>query len=353
METQYTPPPKKLLILYVLEILRKYSDEHHPLSQKRIGELLQSDYSMKVDRKAIRRNLSDLLEAGFPIEYSETPRSGGPSDDAESNTVCSDFFLLHEFTDGELRLLIDSLLFSHHVPPAQCRALIEKLGGLSSSYFQTRAGHICPLPLSGPTNKELFLNIETLDEAISTGRQVSFRYIEYGADKRPHPRCNADGRPREYTVNPYQMAAANGRYYLIANCAPHEDIIHYRLDRIVGIRLLDTAARPVKELSGAARNFDLPHHMAEHVYMFAGASGQVTFRAKKYLITDLMDWFGKDLTFSEESEDEVTVSVRVNFAAMRRWALQYALHIRILSPSSLAEQVADDVRTAAQNYGLL
>ena len=43
--------------------------------------------------------------------------------------------------------------------------------------------------------------------------------------------------------------------------------------------------------------------------------------------------------------------MRVNFAAMRRWALQYALHVRILSPESLAEQVREDIRAAGVNYG--
>ena len=40
----------------------------------------------------------------------------------------------------------------------------------------------------------------------------------------------------------------------------------------------------------------------------------------------------------------------MNYAAMRRWALQYALHVRILSPESLAEQVGEDLRAAMENY---
>lgn len=43
--------------------------------------------------------------------------------------------------------------------------------------------------------------------------------------------------------------------------------------------------------------------------------------------------------------------MRVNYAAMRRWALQYALHAKILSPESLAEQVREDFRAAGVNYG--
>ena len=60
----YVKQPKKLLILNILDILRKYSDEDHRLSQREIGEILKAEYGMAADRKAIRRNLSDLLECG-------------------------------------------------------------------------------------------------------------------------------------------------------------------------------------------------------------------------------------------------------------------------------------------------
>ena len=75
--------------------------------------------------------------------------------------------------------------------------------------------------------------------------------------------------------------------------------------------------------------------------MFPGESGPVTFRAKKYLLNDIIDWFGGGVTFFDETEEEVSVRVRVNYAAMRRWALQYALHAKLLSPESLVKQVGE------------
>ena len=38
----YTIQPKKLLIINILDILRKYTDENHRLSQKEIVEILNS-----------------------------------------------------------------------------------------------------------------------------------------------------------------------------------------------------------------------------------------------------------------------------------------------------------------------
>ena len=87
--------PKKLLIMNILDILRKYSDEEHRLSQKDIAEILKTEYDMTADRKAIRRNILNLMDCGYNIEYSESirmvpnPKTGVP----EESYLWSDFYL--------------------------------------------------------------------------------------------------------------------------------------------------------------------------------------------------------------------------------------------------------------------
>ena len=68
------------------------------------------------------------------------------------------------------------------------------------------------------------MNIELLDEAISRGRKVSFHYAQYGTDKKLHDKARPDGAVREYVVSPYQMAAREGKYYLICNYDKYDDI---------------------------------------------------------------------------------------------------------------------------------
>ena len=186
--------PKKLLIINILDILKKYTDEDHRLSQKEIAEILETEYDMKADRKAIKRNLMNLIEFGYEIEYSEALRMVKNSKgELEESYILSDFYLVRDFTDAELRLLIDSLLFSKHIPYSQCKELIEKIEGLSNKYFRNKVKHIRNLPENMPQNKELFYTIEVLDEAIGKGRQVAFRYNDMGTDKKQHPRKNSEG----------------------------------------------------------------------------------------------------------------------------------------------------------------
>ncbi|MBR6650930.1 MAG: WYL domain-containing protein [Clostridia bacterium] len=348
----YTKQPKKLLIMNILDILRKYTDEDHRLSQKDIIEILKTEYSMAADRKAVRRNILNLIDFGYEIEYSEAIRMvpNSKTGELEESYIMSDFYLVRDFTDGELRLLIDSLLFSKHIPYSQCKELVGKLAGLSNKYFESHIKHIRTMPDKSPQNKQIFYTIEVLDEAISHGKKVSFTYNSYGTDKKLHPRKRENGEQRTYVVNPYQIAAANGRYYLICNYDKYDNVANYRLDRITDIRILDESVKPPREVRGLENGIDLPRHMAEHIYMFSGVSETVTFRFKKYLLDDVLDWFGGDISFLDETDEEITAKVMVNVSAMRRWALQYALHARVLTPVHLAEQVRKDIQSAAANY---
>ena len=345
--------PKKMLILNILEILKRRTDENHPLTQKQIMDYLEQDYGMTVDRKAVKRNLAELMEAGYPVRSgSERARSrvDAVTGEADENIMCSDFYYEHEFTDGELRLLIDSLLFSKHIPSGQCKQLAEKLEHLSSDRFHAHVRHIHSMPRNQPENKQLFYTIEILDEAISKGRQVELTYCSYGTDLKLHPHLNGDGKINRQLINPYQIAAANGRYYLICNVDKYDNVAHYRVDRIVDICLMDTAAKPRKQVKGLEEGLNLPRHMAEHLYMFSGESARVRFRAKKYLLNDLVDWFGKDAEFSNETGDTVEVSVTVNQTAMEMWAMQYALHVEVLEPEELRDKIRENIAKVREKY---
>ena len=62
--------PKKMMNIYILDILKHYTDAEHPMTQREIQKRLESDYDMSVDRKAVKANLEDLINDGsYNIEY--------------------------------------------------------------------------------------------------------------------------------------------------------------------------------------------------------------------------------------------------------------------------------------------
>ena len=168
--------PKKLLIMNILDILRKYSDPDHRISQKDIIDILKNKYNMVANRKAIRRNIMNLMDLGYNIEYKETVRMvpNKVTGELEESYLWSNYYYVSDFSDSELRLLIDSLIFSKHIPYSQRKELIEKLEGLSNIYFKSRIKHISVSTDYKLDNKELFYIIDVLDDAISNHKKYPF-----------------------------------------------------------------------------------------------------------------------------------------------------------------------------------
>ena len=359
--------PKKLVILYILDILQKYTDEEHRLSQKEIQNILKREYEMTVDRKAVKRNLLNLIEYESNIEYREVSRKDifrkkdsvsykGTSDFAdkeisEDDLLWTDFYLKQKFTNEELRLLIDSLLFSKHIPYSQAKELIKKLESLSNIYFKSCSQYIYPLPVERTDNKQVFYNIAILDEAIRKKKKVLFEYAEYHTDKKMHLKKREDGSVREYIITPYQMAVQEGKYYLICNYDKYDDISNYRVDRIRNIQILEEKGKPFETLKWSGHQpMNLNEYMKEHVYMYSSENAFVKFRIVKAMISDVIDLFGKGVNFSEETDTHVSVSVHVNERAAEQFAKNYAPDVVILQPKRLRDKLRDDLKKAWEAY---
>lgn len=345
--------PKKLLIFNILDILRKYTDENHRLSQKEIEEILKKEYEMTVDRKSVKANLMDLIEFGYEIEYSESLRmiKNKATGEMEESYILSDFYMARDITDSELRLLIDGLLFSTHLPYSQCKNLIEKLEKLSNVYFRSRIKHIATMPEDKTNNHQLFYNIDILDEAISHGKKVSFKYLEYDLDLNTVKKKQADGNERVYIVSPYQMVAKEGKYYLICNYDKYDDVSNYRIDRIADISILDENIKPFEKLKWSnGQKLNLTTYMKEHVYMYSSGSSKVKMKIVDVMLSDIVDMFGKDIKVAKKEDGYVEVTVQATDQAIVQFAKNYVPDVIVLEPNRIREQVIEELKKGLVGY---
>lgn len=344
--------PKKKTMFVMNDILNRYTDVNHTLSQKEIQDIMENEYELPVERKSVKRNLMNLIECNENIYYTETPREtyDKKTKKMKDTSLLTDFYVERDFSDSELRLLIDSIVFSDHIPQNDKKRLIEKLEGLSNVYFKSRMGHVATAKSKSDATNKLFYTIDILDEAISNGKQVKFHYDEYGTDKKLHHRKTEDGKVREYIINPYQIAAKDGKYYLICNYDKYDDIANYRLDRISDIEILETNAKPIKSLPGLENGFDLSKYMNEHIYMFADKTIRAKFIAAKGVLNDVMDFFGTEAKISDVTEDSMTVTVQISRQDMELFAMQFATEVTVLEPKDLAEECKKSIVAAAERY---
>ena len=342
----YSKQPKKMVIFNILEILKKYSDSDHRFTQLDIIEYLKKDYGMNVDRKTVLRNINDLIDEGEDIDYEETDRGKGKN----KNTIRSNFYIHSNFEDSELRLLIDGLLFSKYIPHRQCKELINKIENEGNYYFKSRVKHIALPEENISVNKDLFYNIDIIDEAISKNIKIEFNYLSYGIDKKPYIRKDEDGSDRIYKVSCVQMVATNNHYYLVCTDGKHQGVANYRVDRIINIKLTKEKGTDKKEVEHLRSTFNLPKHMMEHLYMYGSESGNVVFEFDSKILNDVIDWFGNNIDFRDLKNGKVEAKTNVILDSMKFWALQYAEYVKVTSPKSLVDSIKKVLNESIKKY---
>ena len=320
---------KKLALLRILQILHKYSDLQHPLTQEKIAYYLDSEYGIVIERKAISRNISLLMDADVEIGH------------------CRDGYYLEtrEFEDTELKLLVDSVLCNQNITAKHSADLIEKLCKLSNKYFRSHVKNVYAVKdWNKSDNSALFFNIEMIDMAINEGKQVQYDYNKYGKDKKLH-------KSSFQRATPYQLILHNQRYYLMGYSEYWGNMIFHRLDRITNIKIYDAPAYPLEKVPGYESGIDYKKISTTMPYLHSDKPERVEMLADAWVIDQVVDWFGKDLAVRETDDPEkIIISLWANPYAMSLWALQYVNYIEVISPAHLRTKIRDFLKSGLDKY---
>ena len=322
--------PKKLALLRIWQILRQHSDYDHPLKQEDIINYLDKEYGIQMERKAVGKNIADLRDAGIEIG---SCRAGSYIDS-------------REFEDSELRLLIDGVLQSKHITAKHSKDLIERLCGLSNKYFRSHVKNVYSVnDWSKTENQAIFYNIDVIDEAIATGKQVQYDYNKYGIDAKLH-------KSSFQRVSPYQLILHNQRYYLMGYSSYWGNMTFHRLDRITNMRVYDKPATPITSVKGYENGIDFKQIASTMPYMYTDTPERIEFIADEYIVDQIFDWFGTDIRMSKLPDDDKKVKVELVASpnAMEHWALQYLNYVEVTKPESLRKRIKTSIEKARGVY---
>lgn len=321
--------PKKLALIRILQIFKKYSDYDHPLLREDIAEHLENDYGIILERKAISRNIGLLKEAGYEIE----------------ETKAGSYLEEREFEDGELRMLIDGVLSSKYINAKHSKDLIEKLCAMSNKYFRSHVKNIYSVnDWSKTDNQALFYNIELIDDAIERRLQIQFDYNKYGIDKKLHKSSTT-------RVTPYQLILHNQRYYLMSYNEHFKNLTYYRVDHITNMTIdEEKSATPITNLKGFESGINYKVLATSLPYMYTDMVENVEFIAYKGITDQIVDWFGENIRITELDDKHITVSLKASPNAMEHWAMQYINYVEITKPATLREKIKENLKAAEEKY---
>lgn len=238
------------------------------------------------------------------------------------------------------------MLQSKHITAKHSKDLIERLCGLSNKYFRSHVKNVYSVnDWSKTENQAIFYNIDVIDEAIATGKQVQYDYNKYGIDAKLH-------KSSFQRVSPYQLILHNQRYYLMGYSSYWGNMTFHRLDRITNMRVYDKPATPITSVKGYENGIDFKQIASTMPYMYTDTPERIEFIADEYIVDQIFDWFGTDIRMSKLPDDDKKVKVELVASpnAMEHWALQYLNHVEVTKPESLRVRIRKSINDAMLKY---
>ncbi|MBR2576226.1 MAG: WYL domain-containing protein [Firmicutes bacterium] len=367
-------PPKNLLPLFLMDILQRKTDEDHRLNQEEIIRILEEEYQMKASRKTIRRTFEYLTDLNIGIQHEVTKKNtpqlerneqSGKMEkvlDKDGKPVMMEienwdnYYLIRDFEKSEIRLLIDSLLFSRLMPKKQCIDLAEKLAALAGPSFDRNAKYIHSLQGSEITNPETMLNVEILNEAISNKKWVAFYYKGYEADKKLHPRSRLPEDQNKCTALPLQLLLMDGCYYLICinRFRSGYGRWNYQMEYMTDMEILDQPPADYDKTKIPERvfNVDLGQYIKDNHPFYGRKATQVKMLTDRSMVDEVLHELGSDLTITQQENGPNIVTGKVNRFVLMRFAKLHAPHVKVLEPEDIVEYMQRWAQRVSKEYGI-
>ena len=327
---------KKLLILMIMDILKQYSDADHPMTRQGIIEKVLELYGYVPARNTIYTKLKTLEEVGFPIVLG-------------TNGVYYDG---HDLTDGELRFLIDSVLYSDFVTHQGAGEMIETLAAFGSLEFQKliskQKGRLAKTRKNKQTS--IFLTIEDVQTAIEAKRQISCNYLTHCADG-----TTVTVYPDDILINPYDLIYKNGRYYLLGALEGSDRMLSWRVDRLCNVKIQDTKCRQIPLLKEIKDSGGISAYIEAQPDLCGGVVETFRIQCFRNAIDDVVDAFGMNYSIAPEQSDNyddetVILSVKATRESMKAWAFTHAGSVVVISPDDFRKEITDSLSEARRLY---
>lgn len=310
---------QKAKLLYILDMLKEYTDEEHALTTKEIIEKLAAN-GIHADRKTIYADMEELINYGYDIVGRDSRNGGG-------------YYLAgREFELAELKLLVDAVQATRFITQKKSRELIHKLETLTSRHEAIQLQRqVYVAGRSKAENEGIYYTVDAIHRAIQTDCKISFQYLSWTTDKKLKPRKNGQA----YVVSPWALLWQEENYYLAAYDSEAEAIRHYRVDKMGKAQVL----LEKREGKDVFKTLDVARYSSQTFGMFGGEKKQVTLRMKKELAGVLLDRFGRDIPIRTQTEEFFTVRLTVNVSQQfYGWLAGLGKDVEIVSPDEVREE---------------
>ena len=318
----------KLLVLQ--NLLLTETDENHKLSGQEIIDRLGA-LGISVERKTVYDDIETLMQAGIDIVVE---RQG------HANVYYVGSRL---FQDEELSVLANAVASSRFLTVKKSNELIKKLQSLTSRhtaqlfkrsvYIENRAKSY---------NETIYYTLNSIHEAINRNKRITFKYTEYGLDKKKRYRHGGE----IYEVSPYYLIWDNDNYYLICHSDKHDGIVKYRPDRMADVKVASVSRHAL-----TVKEEDLAKRLRSAYNMFDGTMETVTLEMSDKLMDVVLDRYGDSVNVQRVSPTTFSVKVSVQVSpTFWGWLFQFGTDAKVIAPDWVKEEAKKQLTKILERY---
>ena len=307
------------LLAIVLELQRKGSRRAEDLAA-----------TFETSKRTIYRDIQALCESGVPIvaqtgvgyslvEGYFLPPVSFSADEATMLLLGGDF--VWQNFDAQYRDAAKSA--SRKIEAV----LSEKLRS-EVDYLRNSIAFVAPVTLTSGASVSF---LPQLRRAIIECRTIRFDY---------HTRYSVDGRDARNArdADPYAMLHYGDAWYLIGHCHLRNDIRYFRLDRMMGLSLLDKSFKRPPNFKLEPPEDD--QRRLKIVVLFSHEVAPWVRESRSYYIDSM-----------EEVSDGLLVTARVRVEnEIFQWLFSWGSQVRVLEPESLRSRLISEAGKILENY---
>ena len=320
---------QKFKLYRLAQIMQEQTDDEHYITMPEIMDGL-AKYDVTADRKSVYNDLRDLSVLGIDVE-------GEPVGNRYHYHVVNRAFEL-----PELKLLVDAIQSSKFITEKKSNALIKKLETLVSKYDAQKLQR--QVFVSGrikTMNESIYYTVDAIHKAISENKKIKFQYYQWNVKKEMELRHNGAW----YHISPWSWDDEN--YYLVGYDSNAEQIKHYRVDKMLHIKL-SNESRDGKE---HFKKLDMADYAKKSFGMFGGKEQTVKLLVKNSLAGVIIDRFGKNVMLIPTDDEHFTVNVDVHVSRQfLGWVFSLGEDIKIVGPDEVVDEMKKEINRIINQY---
>ena len=322
-------------VLYILNILKKYSDDEHILSAVNIQSKIKDIYDVEIDCRTIRRNIN-LLKYKFDYDISTREENHkGYYINRDPDT---------DFEPGEIRAIIDNFSYANYIVPSIARDIIKKCKNIQTVYENEKIKDYRIYANDSKTeNVEVIKNIEDISNGIYERKKITFEYWKYDISKKLDKKIVS--KP---IVSPYAIVYSKQEFYLICIKDGKNDFYNYRIDRMKNIEIID------EEIAIKKKKSEIQDFAESSTEMFGGKREKIEAICHMCLLDTIFETFGRNVTIEKISsdKDKFKLLVDTNPLGFKMWAMRNIDLVEVKKPMSLRKEMQNVIKDAAKRYDI-